>query len=266
MRVWTHVPRRLILALSVLALLGGACSSGNDNNSSAAPETEPPSASPGVQAAGTFQLAGNVDHAFQGIGPPVSVSLAGVTLSPEPTESTEPTGPTGPTGTAAAGTPSQQGVMRVTLDNESSELHDKCGVNAGDKVNVFWLTDTQFDTSLITGTTFEASLEGRRVGVAGPIFTTGETQQPDFALPSPTPSPAASAGLLNTNCTLVADRVTVGIEGTALPTVRPRARTRATTRPTTRPTTAPARTTAPPVTTAPPTTAPPTTAPPTATG
>ncbi len=154
--------------------------------------------------------------------------------------------------------------MRVTLDNIGGELREKCGANAGDKVNVFWLTDTQFDTSLITGTTLEGSLEGRRVGVAGSIFVAGGAQQEDFALASPTVSPgAATPGTLNTNCTLVADRVTAGVEGTALPTVRPRARTRATTAPTTRPAATTRPPTARPPTTRPPTTAPPTTAPPT---
>jgi hypothetical protein len=209
----------LIRTLCAAALLAGlvACSKGTP---AAAPQTEPPTATPGVQASGDFQLAGSVDHAFQGVGPPVQVALAGVSLTPSPAAGS---GPTGASGGTIGGAPTQQGVMRITLDNVSTTLHDQCGANTGDKVNVFWLTDTQFDPSLLGGTTMETSLEGRKIGVAGSIFAAGAQPSSNFGLPSPSASPLATAGALNTNCTLVADRVTSGTE--VLPTVRPRTRT-----------------------------------------
>jgi hypothetical protein len=228
MRLTTHAFRtaRVFALVSVAILVVAGCSKKN-NNEPTPDITEPPTASPAIQSAGDFQLGGNVDHAFAGVGPPVQVSLAGVSLSPSPGS-----GPTGTTGSTTAGSPNQQGVMRVTLDNVSSTLHDKCGVSSGDKVNVFWLTDTQFDASLLSGTTPEGSLEAHHVGVAGSIFVTSDQQQ-NLGLPTPTASPSATAGTLNTNCTLVADRVT---SGEALPTVRPRATARRTARPTVRPT------------------------------
>ena len=264
----TRARVRAFAVVAAVTVAMAACDGGGPQDDTGAPETEPPTASPEVQSAGTFQLSGVVEHAFQGVGPPVQVSLAGVSLSPSP-DVPATASPAAATATPAAGTPTQQGVMRVTLDNVSTELRSRCAANAGDRMNVFWLTDSQFDTSLLTGTTLEGSLDGRRVGVAGSIFlTAGQQTQPDFALPSPTVTPASTPvgtpvgtpGALNTNCTLVADRITTATEGETLPTVRPRARVTA--RPTVRPTRTPVRTTTPP-TTAPPTTAPPTTAPPT---
>lgn len=265
MRLTTRVRRRLPALVLVALLAAAACGDGGPSEETGAPVTEPPTASPGVQSSGDFQISGNVDHAFQGIGPPIQVSLAGVSLSPSP-EITESPGAS-PTATieTETGAPTQQGVLRITLDNVSSTLAERCGANAGDKVNVFWLTDTQFDTSLLTGTTLEGSLEGRSIGIAGEIFVTDGNQQQDFALPSPTTTPQATVGALNTNCTLVADRITSGTA--TLPTVRPRtrARTQATVRPTVRPTPTPRRTTRPtstaPTATAPTATAPTATAP-----
>src|SRR5207247_11415053 len=99
----------------------------------------------------------------------------------------------GPTASPAAVSTTQQGVMRVALDNVSSTLHDKCGVSSGDKVNVFWLTDTQFDESLLNGTTIEGSLEGRHVGVAGSLLGPDGQQQPNNLGLPPTPSTAPSS-------------------------------------------------------------------------
>src|SRR5438445_9577953 len=108
MRLSTHVTRamRLLAFLSVVLLVAAGCSKKN-NNSSTPDITEPPTATPAIQSAGDFQLAGNVDHAFQGVGPPVQVSLAGVSLSPTPGSGPTVTGGTG-------GSPAQQGVMRAT--------------------------------------------------------------------------------------------------------------------------------------------------------
>jgi hypothetical protein len=114
--------------------------------------------------------------------------------------------------------------MRVTLDEVSSTFHDKCGVNAGDKVNVFWLTDTLFDETFLSGSSLEDALQGQKLGVAGSIFLASDQQaNQNLGLPSPSTSPATTAGALNTNCTLVADRVTAGTA--TLPTVRPRTTT-----------------------------------------
>src|SRR5439155_18249986 len=61
---------KTVAMVAVAVILAAACRKSNDNNSTA-PATEPPTATPGIQAAGTFQLGGRVDHAFQGVGPPV---------------------------------------------------------------------------------------------------------------------------------------------------------------------------------------------------
>src|SRR5207245_6347017 len=70
--------------LRALALIGTAAllvAAGCSKKNNPAPNvTEPTTASPSVQSVGDFQLAGPVEHAFQGIGPPVSVALAGVSL------------------------------------------------------------------------------------------------------------------------------------------------------------------------------------------
>jgi len=235
-------PWRAAVLIFGLLLLASACKKSTDNNNpSGAPETEPPTASPAVQSAGNFGLAGSVDHAFQGVGPPVQIALAGVSLG-----GTGPTGASGATASPATNgaTPTQQGVMRITLDQVSAPLHDKCGVSVGDKVNVFWLTDTQFDTSLVNGTSFESSLEGRKLGVAGSIFVTGGNEQPNLGLPTPSTSPSATPSTVNTNCTLVADSVS-STASEVLPTVRPRATARRTAAPTARPTATPAPTPTP---------------------
>jgi hypothetical protein len=219
MRVPSHAVLRTVALFALGVLVTAACRSANNNNP--APETEPPTTSPDVQSSGTFQLAGSVDHAFQGVGPPVTVSLAGVNLSPSPT--TAASASPGATATPTTGSPTQQGVMRLTLDDVPAALHDKCGLSSGDKVNVFWLTDTLFDTAMLTGTTIEGSLEGRRLGVAGSIFLTrGQQEQQDIATATPAASATSSPGFVNTNCTLVADRIAASTEGAPLPTVRPR--------------------------------------------
>jgi hypothetical protein len=223
-----------VLVLPVLAAT--ACSKKDNANPTGAPQTEPPSASPSVQSAGNFGLTGSVDHAFSGVGPPVGVSLAGVSLTPAP-------GASGPSGTTSATaspstngvTAGQQGVMRITLEQVSGPLHDKCGVNAGDKVNVFWLPDTQFDASLLSsGTSLESVLENKKLGVAGSIFVTGASDQSsNLGLPTPatSASPSATAAVVNTNCTLVADSVS-STATEVPPTVRPRTTPRRTAAPT----------------------------------
>jgi len=227
-----HAVLRPVAIGAVAALLVAGCKKSPAPTS--APVTEPPTASPGVQSVGNFQLAGSIDHAFQGVGPPVQVSLAGVNLSPTPT-------PSAAAPASATGFPQQQGVMRVTLDEVSSALADRCGAGKGDKINVFWLTDTQFDSSLLGGTTLEGSLEGRRLGMAGSIFLTGGAEQ-NLGLPTATPSPAVTAGVANTNCTLVADRVSTS---ETLPTIRPTGAPAVTRAPTARPATTPRRTATP---------------------
>jgi hypothetical protein len=233
---WSTRVLRAVAVLSIPLLAAVACSKSNNNtNPSEAPQTEPPSASPAVQSAGNFGLTGTVDHAFEGVGPPVQVSLAGVSLTPAPGVSgTSASGATASPATNGA-TPQQPGVMRVTLDQVSGPLRDKCGVSAGNRVNVFWLTDTQFDTALLSGTSLESSLEGKKLGVAGSIFVTGSNDQTNLGLPTPSTSPATTPSTVNTTCTLVADSVS-STASEVLPTVRPRATTRPTARPTVRPT------------------------------
>src|SRR5260370_18061984 len=183
---------RAVAVLAIVVFVAAACSKGNNNNSSAAPQTEPPTATPGVQSVGNFGLVGTVNHAFEGVGPPVQIALAGISVTPTPGVS----GPSGTAGTSSGARATQQGVMRITLENVSSPLHDKCGVSAGDKINVFWLTDTQFDTTLLSGSSLESSLEGRKIGVAGSIFVTGSSDQSNtnLGLPSPSTTPSTSVG------------------------------------------------------------------------
>jgi len=244
---WSTRVLRAVAVLVLPVLAATACSKKNDANSTSAPETEPPSASPSVQSAGNFGLTGSVDHAFSGVGPPVQVALAGVSLTPAPGLS----GPSGVSGTSGATaspatngvTAGQQGVMRITLEQVSGPLHDKCGVNAGDKVNVFWLTDTQFDASLLSsGTSLESVLEGKKLGVAGSIFVAGASDQTNLGLPttqpSTSPSTSPSAAAVNTNCTLVADSVS-STATEVPPTVRPRVTPRRTATPTHSPSPAP---------------------------
>jgi hypothetical protein len=253
--------------LRVAALVGAAAllvAAGCSKKNPPAPNvTEPPTASPSVQSVGDFQLAGPVDHAFQGIGPPLSVALAGVSLTPTPGAS-GPSGAAATTPPPAGGSPAQQGVMRVTLSSVSTTLTDKCGINKGDKVNVFWLTSTQFDAVFLNGASLEAALEGKDVGVAGSIFAVSDTNPQGLGLPTATPLPTGSSGALSQNCTLVADRVTSG--GTTLPTARPHVTRTATPKPTHTPTPKPTHTPTPtPKPTHTPTPTPPTATPPTAT-
>lgn len=236
--VFTRAVRRATVVAVAVLLVAAACSKKNNPPPTV---TEPPSETPSVQSVGDFQLSGSVDHAFQGIGPPIAVALAGVNVGPTPGTS----GPTGGATPTPGGTSTSplQGVMRITLTGVSSTLTDKCGAGKGDKVIVYWLTDTQFDTSFLGTASLETALEGKSVGIAGSIFSAAETNPPGLGLPTPSALPTPGAGGLNTNCSLVAQHVSPGTA--PLPTVRPRVTRRPAATPRRTPTPTPKKTATP---------------------
>lgn len=180
------------------------------------PEATPdatPEATPEIQAIGEFQLVGDVQHAFLGVG-------SGVDPSIRAQSQTTPQTPEG------FGPPPDVGVMRVQLETFNEELRDQCGADPEDRINVFWTLATDFSPLLLRGQ-LEQTLDGRTVGVIGSVFhgpaTPADvggalTEESPAASPSPTPQVSA-------RCILVADQI--GTErlpaprATARPTVAP---------------------------------------------
>ncbi len=199
---------RTILIASLL-LLAGACKIGKGSPTPS--PSEPPTSTPASQALADFQLVGVAQHAFVGVGPGIDTTG---TSSPD-TSLPSPTNAS----TTTFGSPSQNGVMRVRIDDASDSLKTNCSAAQDGTINVFWTTATQFDTALLQ-TDLESALEGHTVGVVGRLFLNqsagSDLLTPPTASPEATASPSATA---NPQCVLVADQI--GTSNGTIPTAIP---------------------------------------------
>jgi hypothetical protein len=226
---------RTFVVLTIVIVLGGCTNRGNDDETT----TPAPSQPQRVEVLSDFQLVGEIDEAFAGAEPKVDVPDADEAPVEEEDEQQDAGAPTlapddqtPPVSTAASG-----GIMRITVEDASSELSTRCGVIADDAVDVYWTTDTSFDPADVLDAIdgVEDEIEGRVAGVAGRILGTAdgnETPRPTLALGTAededsnvTGSPdifgpgndlRSDADENDDDCLLVADQV--GFESDALPT------------------------------------------------
>jgi hypothetical protein len=169
------------LVLSGLLLLGSVACTDEDRGASPAG---------GFAAAGEFALTGLVEAVQDDAELP-----AGVEVSPPP--SPQPT----------AGTAPDPGALDVTVETGTEMLDELCGVEASERITVFWVAGTRFEpVSVLADEELADDLEDRRVAVEGTIFV-----QEDLVEASPdadtSPNPAATDR--TTTCALVAEQVEV---------------------------------------------------------
>jgi len=240
--------RLAAVAATALLLVAAGCGGGDDDDATPEPTTSSPS--PDIDAAGDFQLVGTVEHAFVGASPDIDIPTG-----EEDDGSLGSTSTASPQPTASEGfvTPPVNGIMRISLDDASAALRERCSADRDEEIEVFWTTGTEFARRLL-GTDIEETLDRRLVGVIGSLYVGPRPDTDDDVRlgETSTQSPAATADAATAKergCVLIADQVATSTG--AIPTARPRA--------TARPTSTPAATRSP---TPPPTTAPPTTAPP----
>jgi hypothetical protein len=258
--------RLAAVAATVLLLVAAGCNRGDDDDDNT-PEPTSSSPAPDVDAVGDFQLVGTIEQAFVDVAPEIDVPSGDNdddSLGSESTASPQPT---------ASGdfvTPPVNGIMRISLDDASAALRDRCSADRDEDIEVFWTTATEFARRLL-GTDIEETLDRRLVGVIGNLYVgprpdsddddglglgQTSTQSPGATAQSPGATAAADAATAeDRGCVLIADQV--GTSTGAIPTARPRG----TARPTTRPAATRSPTPRPPT----PTPVPPTSTPPTPT-
>jgi len=218
--------RWLALISLAIALAAGGCTGGKTATTPV--PSEQPTSTPGAESLADFQLVGSTQHAFVGVGP-------GIDTSAQPSVTSSPTANT--TSTATFGTPGLRGVMRINLDDASDSLKTNCSAARDETIDVFWTTDTQFDSSLLTSD-LESALEGKTVGVVGRLFLApAGSDVIGEATPSPSASPGAS---VNPLCVLIADQI--GTSTGTIPTAVPVATRFRTATPTRTPTPTPTHT------------------------
>lgn len=226
--------RPALLALAIALTLAGCTSK---KVATTPGPSDVPTSTPAAQALADVQLVGRAQHAFVGVG-------AGIDTTGTPTSTATPLATA--TASATFDTPGQRGVMRILLDDASDSLKTNCGAARDETINVFWTTQTQFDSALLSSD-LESSLEGRTVGVVGRVFMLPESSD---TVGETTPTPTASAGTaVNPLCIVLADQIatSTGTIPTAPPSVRrlrtasprPSATTSPTASPSTSPTTSP---------------------------
>jgi len=233
--------RLAAVAATALLLVAAGCGGGDDDD--ATPEPTSSSPRPDVDAAGDFQLVGTVEQAFVGISPEIDI----------PSVDSDDDGSLGSSATAtpqatASGdfvTPPVNGIMRISLDDASAALRERCSADRDEDIEVFWTTGTQFARRLL-GTDIEETLDRRLVGVIGSLYVGPRPESDDdddLGLgQTSTQSPAATATAdaataEDRGCVLIAEQVATSTG--ALPTARPRTTARPTTTPTRPPSTQP---------------------------
>ena len=230
-------PLKIVAAFALTAALaaGGCTKKADDTNNT--PETAEPTSTPSVQAVGDFQVVGNVDHAFVGAAPAVDVS--------DVDTSVEASASPGATATPDGAKPASGGVLRLSIEDLSSDLKDACNVDQGSKIDVYWTINTSFSPADIVSSTLgiEDRIEGRTAGVSGAIVRSGSGVS---SLGTPTPEASAPAStddaiFGSADCVLVADQIGLTRSAT-LPTPRARSTRTATPAPTPAPTATPTST------------------------
>ncbi len=153
--------KTMVAAVSLVALLFGACTSGDDKSDA----TQTPRRTPSVEAVADFQLVGTIDEAFTGSEPLIEIPEGGVSGSADAS-------PTGSPGATPVGeTPARPGVLRIVIDDLNEELSESCDVSADSSVDVFWTTDTRFEPGDDLDD-IEDAIEGRVAGISGSIYRT----------------------------------------------------------------------------------------------
>lgn len=175
---------RIVATVAVVALFAfGACEAAED-------DTEAP-----ANQLGSFQLVGRVDTVSIGTDPAIEVGAG----TPTP---------------GGENTPTESGMVELTVQSASAGVRDMCGVERGETVEVWWLTGTRFDPARVLSD-LEDALEGTRVSAQGRIFVTNASPtpaaetSPPAASPATSPATPATASPATANCVLIADHIEV---------------------------------------------------------